>query len=213
MNSSAAADAQHTLTDRILDAAGEVFAAQGLHATLADVARTAGVGVATVYRRFANKDELILALFDVRFRHTHDQLRRVMEAEDPWQGFVAFFEGGVRQFARDRGFREFVISGNTEKFGWARGAGHSRMEEAVHEQQRLVQEGLDDMLRRCQEAGAIRDDVVPHDLFVLTMAAVSSIEVGEAKGEPEAYRRVIGIVLDGLRPSREAPTPLPPHRP
>lgn len=52
--------------ERILNSAREVFAAQGLDATLADVAKHAGVGVGTVYRRFASKDELIQALFDTR---------------------------------------------------------------------------------------------------------------------------------------------------
>ena len=197
------------VTESILEAAGEVFAAKGLHATLADVAARAGVGVATVYRRFANKDELILALFDVRFQEAQSQVRKAIEAEDPWDGFVEFFEGGVRRFARDKGFRDFVISGYAESFGWARGASPERVEEKVYAHQRVMRDGLDRMLRRCQDAGVVRTDVAPSDLFALTMAAVSSIDHAAHKSGPEIYRRVIGIILDGLRPSRDAPTPLP----
>jgi AcrR family transcriptional regulator len=197
------------VTERILDAAGEVFAAGGLTATLADVAARAGVGVATVYRRFANKDELILALFDVRFRDAQEQVRRAIEAEDAWEGFVAFFEGGVHRFALDKGYRDFVISGYAESFGWARGASPGRVEEIVHTHQQIMHDGLDRMLRRCQEVGAVRADVDHGDLFALTMAAVSSIDPAAHKGGPEMYRRVIGVILDGLRPSRSAPTPLP----
>jgi AcrR family transcriptional regulator len=62
-------DAQANL-DRVLAAAAEVFAAQGLDATLADVARHAGVGVGTVYRRFANKDDLIHDVYADRVHAT-----------------------------------------------------------------------------------------------------------------------------------------------
>src|ERR1044072_6861855 len=51
---------------RILDAAGELFAQRGLGVTLDDIARHAGVGVGTVYRRFADKELLIDALFEQR---------------------------------------------------------------------------------------------------------------------------------------------------
>lgn len=197
------------VTERILEAAGEVFAAEGLSATLAGVAGRAGVGVATVYRRFANKDELILALFEARFQEAREQLLRAIEAEDPWEGFVAFFEGGVRRFAQDKGFRDFVISGYAASFGWARGASPERVEEIVQEQQYFMRTGLERMLQRCQSAGVIRADVSTSDLFALTMAVVSSIDNAGVKGGPEIYRRVIGVVLDGLRPSRDAPTPLP----
>src|SRR5689334_12369493 len=80
------------MRQRILDAAAQVFAEQGLGATLADVASRAGVGVATVYRRFPNKDDLILALFADRFGYWEQQSRRAAEAEDVWAGFVRYFE-------------------------------------------------------------------------------------------------------------------------
>jgi len=51
---------------RLLDAATELFATRGLHVTLNDIAHHAGVGVGTADRRFANKDELIDALFEVQ---------------------------------------------------------------------------------------------------------------------------------------------------
>ena len=124
-------------------------------------------------------------------------------------GFVEFFEGGVQRFAYDRGFRDFVVSGYADSFGWARGASPGRVEEIVHNHQQVMRDGLDRMLRRCQSTGAVRDDVAPGDLLALTMAAVSSIDHAAHKGGPEMYRRVIGIILDGLRPSRDAPTPLP----
>nr|WP_269328913.1 TetR/AcrR family transcriptional regulator [Kineosporia babensis] len=190
-------------------AAGEVFAAEGLSATLADVAARAEVGVATVYRRFANKDELILALFEIHFEKAQTDVRRAIEAEDPWLGFVTFFEGGVRLFSQDKGFRDFVVSGYADSFGWARGASPERVEQIVQEHHHFMRTSLEQMLQRCQAAGVIRNDVTTADLFALTMAAVSSIDFASRKGGPQIHRRVVGIMLDGLRPSRQAPTPLP----
>ncbi|GLY15993.1 TetR family transcriptional regulator [Kineosporia sp. NBRC 101677] len=203
------AEANESVTERILEAASEVFAADGLHATLADVAARAGVGVATVYRRFPNKDELILALFQRRFEEALEQVRLAVEAPDPWEGFVAFFEGGVRRFSGDRGFRDFVIGSYSESVGWSRGTSPDRVEVMVHQQHVRMGEYLDRMLARCQEAGVIRDDLVASDLFALTMAAVSSIDFAAHKSGPDIYQRVIGVILDGLRPARSAPTPLP----
>ncbi|GAA3594749.1 hypothetical protein GCM10022223_07300 [Kineosporia mesophila] len=198
------------MTDRILQAAGEVFADQGLGATLADVAARAGVGVATVYRRFANKDELILASFEIRFRQSQTDVLRAIEEADPWTGFVEFFEGGVHLFSQDRGFREFVVGGYAESVGWARASSHDHVVTVIRRHQQFMREALERMLLRCQEAGAVRDDVHPSDLLALTMAAVSSIDFGALKGNPAIHRRVIGVILDGLRPARNAPTPLPP---
>ena len=61
--------------------------------------------VATVYRRFANKDELILALFADRFAYWEQQARRAAESDDVWAGFVHYFEESTEALVRDRGFR------------------------------------------------------------------------------------------------------------
>ncbi|GLY29984.1 TetR/AcrR family transcriptional regulator [Kineosporia sp. NBRC 101731] len=205
----ASAEPGEKKADRILQAAGDVFAAQGLGATLADVAARAGVGVATVYRRFENKDELILASYEIRFRQSQADVLRAIEEPEPWAGFVEFFEEGVHLFSQDRGFREFVVGGYAESVGWARVSSHDHVETVIRRHQQFMQKALEQMLQRCQEAGVVRDDVHPSDLLALTMAAVSSIDLGAQKDNPALHRRVIGVILDGLRPARDAPTPLP----
>ena len=91
------------MSQRILDAAAQVFAEHGLGATLADVAGRAEVGVATVYRRFANKDDLILALFADRFAYWEQQARLAAESEDVWAGSLRYFEESTEALVRDRG--------------------------------------------------------------------------------------------------------------
>ena len=72
--------------ERILQAAGEVFATRGLEVTLDDIAHCAGVGVGTVYRRFHDKEELIDALFDDRMDALLTVAEEALAADDPWLG-------------------------------------------------------------------------------------------------------------------------------
>jgi AcrR family transcriptional regulator len=80
---------------RILAAAGELFAERGLSVTLDDIARHAGVGVGTVYRRFPDKNELIDALFEDRLKALCAAAEAALASDDPWDGLVLFLERGV----------------------------------------------------------------------------------------------------------------------
>src|SRR5437764_14546712 len=75
--------------DAVLAAAKKLFADQGLDAQMPDVARAANVGVGTVYRHFATKDDLIAALVADRFERLAEKAREGLEAPDPWNGFAA----------------------------------------------------------------------------------------------------------------------------
>ena len=77
---------------RILQAAREVFADRGLDASLDQIAAHAGVGVGTVYRRFADKDALIDALFEERIDEVTAAGQRALSASDPWEGLVGFLQ-------------------------------------------------------------------------------------------------------------------------
>src|ERR1700709_2058318 len=77
--------------ERILAAAGEVFAERGLEVTLDDIAHHAGVGVGTVYRRFRDKEELIDALFDERMDAVLTVAEQALAVDDPWLGLEGFF--------------------------------------------------------------------------------------------------------------------------
>ncbi len=101
-------DAERNLR-RILDAAKEVFATRGLAVTMDDVAHHAGVGVGTVYRRFANKDELIEALFVEQIEALAALAREGLAHDDPWEGFVLFMEGALDRQARDRALKELLF--------------------------------------------------------------------------------------------------------
>ncbi len=180
---------------RILEAATELFASRGLEITLDDVADHAGVGVGTVYRRFASKSELI----DGVFEHHMDNLAECADAalrnEDPWAGLLHFFEYACEQMAVNRGLGEVFLSMDEgrERVGCAR----ERMTPAV---QQLVQ--------RARTAGVLRPDVEESDFFALS-CMIEAIGDFTRPVAPEIWRRYFTLVIDGLRADGAQRTPLP----
>jgi AcrR family transcriptional regulator len=111
---------------RIIASATALYAQRGLGTTLADVASQAGVGIATVYRRFATKDELIYEVYADRFRAGEELARKAAAESDAWRGFVQFLEESIEILANDRGLRELTFGGYTRSLGWARGTAPDR---------------------------------------------------------------------------------------
>src|SRR3954468_3801343 len=91
---------------RLLTAAGELFAERGLDVTLNDIAHHAGLGVGTAYRRFANKEEVI----DAYFQDKLDQVARLadegLQDPDSWRGLVTYVERASALQMEDRGLME-----------------------------------------------------------------------------------------------------------
>jgi AcrR family transcriptional regulator len=190
------ADAQRNLV-RILDAAREVFAEQGLDATAGDVAARAGVGTATVFRRFPTKDDLIAAVVEQRVREIGESARAAAASDDP-DAVRKFLHAAASAYIHDRGFCE---AAGTDFVG------KERLGPLFDEVHATVSE----MLERAQAAGHIRADLTPQDIPVLLSAvAQTGLLLGPTGGE--RWRRYLDIVLDGLRPqgathlSRRAPT-------
>ena len=125
---------------RLLAAAKEVFAARGLDATMDEVARRAGVGVGTAYRRFRNRDDLIAALFEERLDEFMDLLDESLADDDPWRGLSGFLERSMEMQAADRGFKELLLQSVEGRERMLRFRAHIRP---------LVAE----LVRRAREAG------------------------------------------------------------
>jgi AcrR family transcriptional regulator len=180
---------------RILQAAREVFTEQGLSATMDEVAARAEVGVGTVYRRFPEKDGLIDALFEQRISAIVGAADEGLAHEDAWEGLVHFLTRSQELQAADRGLKELLMS---------TGRGRDRVA-AMREKMRPRAEEL---VRRAQATGALRDDVSPFDIPLVQLAVGTAVDFSEPL-EPEVWRRLLTILLDGLRASRDAPTPMP----
>ncbi|WP_127782340.1 TetR/AcrR family transcriptional regulator [Rhodococcus sp. X156] len=193
--------------ERILDAARQVFALRGLEATLAEVAEQAQVGVGTVYRRFTGKDELIERLFVSRLEELMALARSATEVADPWEGLVSFLTENTRMLAEDRGLRDLVVGGPTRALCSADTATQRGLVDAVEQTQLVLEQQVALLVRRAKEAGALRPDVEATDLPILALS-VQAASGHVDGGQPELWRRTLGIVLDGLRASRDSCTAL-----
>jgi AcrR family transcriptional regulator len=182
--------------EKILAAASELFAIEGPDLCIDDIARRAGVGHATVFRRFPTKDDLVLAMFEERLGELAAVAEEAAGREDPWEGLVELMTGIGERHARDRGLMEAL---GTQVFGSPRLAEHRLR----------VAEPIGRLLRRAQEAGQVRSDLEPEDvLFLISAVAKSSPCHFEI---PDLWRRYLGVVLDGMKP--DAASPLSPPAP
>jgi AcrR family transcriptional regulator len=180
---------------RILEAAAEVFMERGLDATLDDVARHAGVGVGTVYRRFPDKASLADALFDARIDALVEMAERAKDQPDAWAALVSFLEHSTEMLAGDRGLRQMLMFA---------AQGHDR---AVYARSR-IRPALDSLVKRAQADGQLRADLAATDIPIMEFMLAA---VGEYTRHvrPALWRRYLPLMLDALRPARDTATPLP----
>jgi AcrR family transcriptional regulator len=184
---------------RILEAARGVFADRGLTATLDDVADAAGVGVGTVYRRFANKDELVEALFVDRIDQMVALAEQAAEIEDPWEGLETLLTELATLNSTDRGFREVMLGA----------AGRDRIAMG----RSRIQPVVSGIVERAQAAGVLRPDAAPLDMPMIQLM-LSTIADSARDVRPDLWRRYLDLFLDGPRaqPRRElVPPPTPPE--
>ena len=170
---------------RILDAARVVFADRGLSGSHDDIAREAGVGVGTVYRRFHDKEELIDALFEERIQEIADVARAATDHPDPWEALVGFLMRTQELQSQDRGLKEIVLGG-------ARGA-----ERAVAARS-LIAPLAGQILQRAKDAGVVRSDFELTDLPMIQLA-VGTIAESSRDIAPDVWRRMMTLVFDGMR--------------
>ena len=175
--------------EKVLAAARAVFAEQGVDAQMDDVARQADVGVGTVYRHFPTKEALLNALSDEVFAVVAVYVRTLLTLDDPWDAFTRAMWFGASKTAGDRAFSEILAA--TRRFPPRTCPGKEDLQLTTAE-----------LIDRCKAAGVMREDVIVDDIGLL-MCGVGSAAAMEHP-VPDAWRRHLGIVLDGLR--AEAPS-------
>lgn len=188
------ADAQRNRR-RILEAARRLFADRGLDVSLDEIAAAAEVGVGTVYRRFGDKDALIEALFAERIHAVTDHARRCLAEPDPWTAFAEFLRGVCRLNAEDRGLKETLLYADSGR-------------ERVHHARDQIAPLAQQILRRAQEAGVVRDDLIATDIPLMHFA-VGFVADKTRDVAPDYWERLATILLDGVRVRRDAPSPMP----
>lgn len=188
---------------KILDAARELFAQEGLDVSMRQIALRAGVGEPTLRRRFASKEELISEVFSDKVALYADKAERALEAADAWDGFTTFVCRIARMQLGDRGFTEvltmtFPASMTTET------------------QRRRAYQAITAMIDRAKEQGALRADFSPEDIVLLLMAHAGVVA---AAGEvaPAFSARLLEYLSEafaapGTRTLPPAPSPAKTYR-
>lgn len=175
----------------IVAAAREAFETDGPDVSLGEVARRAGVGSSTLYRRFAGRDDLVAAVLEQYVaERLEPALAAAADVADPWEALVTALEGMVGSVA---GYRVVLRAAHI--------AGATLPEAATR-----VLEPLAAILRRGQDAGVVRADVVPEDLPTIVHMAVVTTGPWDGANDPRRWPRYLALLVDGLRP---APGSLP----
>jgi AcrR family transcriptional regulator len=143
------------------------------------------VGVGTVYRRFPEKEQLIDALFEDRVEEIAQVARDAVANPDPWEGLVSFLTRAQELQSEDRGLKEIVLGG-------VRGA------ERALAARSLIAPIVEQVFDKAKAAGAVRADVELSDLPLLQLA-IGTLSESARDVAPDAWRRMMAIVLDGLR--------------
>lgn len=192
-------DAQRN-RDAIVAAARQVFCDQGLEAPLEEIARRAGVGIATLYRRFPSRVELLDAVLADNLQAHIAAAEQALATDDPWDGFAFYLEQSCRLQAEDRGLND--VMGMRFPRATSVEAAKTRLFE-------LVGQAVD----RAQQSGQLRADITMEDLAFLNWANTRILPAVRAASAPEAWRRHLGLLLDGFRADRAHPLPQPPLSP
>jgi len=179
--------------ERLVQAAREVFARDGLAATLEDIAAHAGVGVGTIYRNFASKREIIETLYDAAIDSALADVEHALQIEDPWDALVTFFEVAAARQAADRGLRE-TLPGHT-------GSGPNR------DTSEKLLAALSPLFDRAHAAGILRAGITVTDITPI-FAMLNGI-YGMSETQPELWRRYLALMLDGLRSVDRPALPVP----
>jgi AcrR family transcriptional regulator len=179
------ADAQRNL-ERVLEAAAELFADRGCDVSVDEIAQRAGVGHATVFRRFPTKDALLAAVVSRQVAELADAVERSLEETDAGEAFRTFVWHAGELHARDRALYE----------GFARCVDMREVAEAKGRLNALVGQ----LIERAQDAGALRPDVTADDVSALVGSAIRG---AVDSADPQAWRRYVEVVLDGLRPPKD----------
>jgi AcrR family transcriptional regulator len=172
--------------EAIVKAARKVFSDKGQDAQMDDIARRAKVGVGTVYRHFPTKEALLEELVRESFRELAQMWIDALERPDPWDTFVELMWRSAELHAGDRAFTEVIAEAKMAV------ADRAAVETGLND-------SLMDLVKRCQAAGTMREDLAIEDLQALFcgLGAVMARDPGDGR----VWRRYLTLMIDGLRPA------------
>lgn len=167
-----------------------------MHAPVEDIAKRAGVGIGTLYRRFPDRTELVEAVFLERAQRYLDTAEESLRHEDPWQGFRTYLEQLCVMQAEDRVVTDVLT------LTLPASPTLQPLRKRLHSTQNRL-------IRAAQRQGSLRPDFVPEDVVLLLIANSAIVRtVGEEL--PQSWRRFLALTLDALGTDGASPLPDPP---
>lgn len=191
------ADAERN-RERVVEAARDLFAEQGLDASTNEIARRAGVGIATLFRRFPTRGDLIAAAFECKMRAYSQATEEALADPDPWRGFCSYIERVCQMQADDRGFADVL----TMTFPTAK-AFEAERDHAANQ--------LTIVLERAKAAGQLREDFEHQDVPLILMAN-AGVVTATRKAAPDAWRRLVGYLIQAFAATNTDPLPEAPTK-
>lgn len=185
----------------LLEAAREVLATDGAHASVAAIAARAGVGIGSLYRRYRTKEELFQRLSALSLDHWNDAAEQALTTDDPWSGLASFITACV-EFGPTLGPIAGTITVTKE------------MSVKFDRSEKL----LAALVARAHDAGVLRADITTVDISLLIeqLRASPALDQLRKQGNEDliaaatnARKRLIAIALDGLRAVHTLPLPGP----
>jgi AcrR family transcriptional regulator len=177
------ADAQRNRA-RVLEAAREVFEAEGLSVNVDVIARRAGVGVGTLYRHFPTKEALFEAIVLTDLQGFVEEARALVDADDAGEALYGFLARIVNHSETSAAVKD-ALGG---VFAVGRYAADTIVE---------IEEAVGILLLRAQDAGQARTDVSASELLAL-LAAVYHAANPRIVGSVSCAR-LVSVICDGLR--------------
>lgn len=171
--------------ERILTAARSLFAEHGLDIGMREIARRAGVGPATLYRRFPTKQAVVDEAFAVELRTCRQIVVDGCEDPDPWHGFTSVVQQLIALNVRNRGFVDAFTSAEPA-------------DGPLAEHRRELLRMLDGLARRAKRGGDLRSDFVINDLVLVLLAGRGLTDVGTQTRE-SAAQRFAALMIDAFR--------------
>ncbi|MEA2623649.1 MAG: hypothetical protein QOH61_2559 [Chloroflexota bacterium] len=170
--------------ERILVAARRVFSERGLEASVAEVAREAGVGKATVFRSYPTKDHLIAAIAYDRVRWVEDLITEALKQPDAWAAFKDLLADLAHRHATDLTHLEAL-------------ARHSDAP-LLTEARNAATAALRKLMDRAKKQGAMRADAAPEDIRTL-FQGVTYAMTEEERRDLDAWARWADLFSNALR--------------
>ena len=176
------ADAQRS-EDALLEAALAVFAISGVDAPVREIAEKAGVGIGTLYRRFPQRSDLIVAVFRQQVDACADAAPVLATEHDPAEALARWMQRYADFIATKRGLATALHSGDPA-FNSLPAYFDKRLQPALRS-----------LLEAAVAAGEVRTDIEPYDL----LRAVGNLCMSAKDDQTDYARRMVTLLVDGLR--------------